>query len=438
MTKQMHHCSLQVQGLHCRSCELTLEQALRQLPGVTDVDVSAADGVAQLRGTKPIDRAAVARVVAAEGYGAGVEAVAHPKLLQLAVAFALSTLLLWLLSRVHILGFAPSAAAGLTLFGSFTIGIVAGMSSCLAVVGGFVLALSSRLSTQDRPPMQRLFPLLQFNVGRLVGYFLLGALVGLIGQSFSFGPLATAILTLAVAGLMLWIGLSLLGVPLTLPRSIVPKSALRWIAGLSESDHPAAPTLLGALTFFLPCGFTQSVQLVALATGDPMQSGLLLFAFALGTLPSLLFVSLAATVQGRGVRQWFQLTAGALVVLLALLNVQSSLALLGVPLPTSFSSMQLVMAPQAVPGGLQEVSMVVSPYGSYEPDGFIVQAGSPVRWHIDGTHAEGCTSNLVVPSLGIERQLEAGDNVIEFTPTAPGTIAFSCGMGMVRGSFKVI
>ena len=82
--------------------------------------------------------------------------------------------------------------------------------------------------------------------------------------------------------------------------------------------------------------------------------------------------------------------------------------------------------------------MEVTPYGTYEPDILTVRAGVPVRWIIDGHGVEGCTRILVVPALGISTPLTTGKNVVEFTPPEPGDLAFSCSMGMVRGTMRVI
>ena len=88
-------------------------------------------------------------------------------------------------------------------------------------------------------------------------------------------------------------------------------------------------------------------------------------------------------------------------------------------------------------GSAQEVRMTVKA-GSYEPPSLTVKAGQPVRWMVDGTKAVGCTKYLVAPSLGINKKLDTGINVIEFTPTKKGNIGFSCSMGMVNGEFQVI
>lgn len=48
------------------------------------------------------------------------------------------------------------------------------------------------------------------------------------------------------------------------------------------------PFVVGLLNGFMPCGPLQSIQLVALATGNPFTGGLSMFAFSLGTVPLML------------------------------------------------------------------------------------------------------------------------------------------------------
>ncbi len=53
---------------------------------------------------------------------------------------------------------------------------------------------------------------------------------------------------------------------------------------------PWAPFVLGAGTFFLPCGFTQALQFYVLAQGSAVTGATTMLVFALGTLPMLLAV----------------------------------------------------------------------------------------------------------------------------------------------------
>ncbi len=45
---------------------------------------------------------------------------------------------------------------------------------------------------------------------------------------------------------------------------------------------------------------------------------------------------------------------------------------------------------------------------------------------------------MIVPDYGIQHAFDYGENVIEFTPTEPGLVRYSCWMGMVYGSINVI
>ena len=75
---------------------------------------------------------------------------------------------------------------------------------------------------------------------------------------------------------------------------------------------------------------------------------------------------------------------------------------------------------------------------AYAPNTFTVKKGVTVRWIITSESEYSCASTIIVPSLGISRSLKAGENIIEFTPTQAGSIAFSCSMGMYQGIFHVI
>jgi sulfite exporter TauE/SafE len=113
----------------------------------------------------------------------------------------------------------------------------------------------------------------------------------------------------------------------------VPKAVAEPIHGLAErgNNHPAF--LLGGLTFFLPCGFTQALQLYVLAKGDVLTGGLILLAFALGTLPALLSLSALSSFAKGVFQRRFLKIAGAAVVVLGL-NIQSGLARSGIGHPT--------------------------------------------------------------------------------------------------------
>ncbi len=434
-------------GMTCPSCELLLERKLKAVPGVKSVDVNHKTGIASL--TVDIDAPPNKEVIAATIQKAGYslsgdsDATSHSrKWLEIGASLVIIFALYKLLQAFDLVSLAPSTTGVLSVGGILLIGLVAGMSSCLAVAGGLLLALAAKHNEMNRAETawEKFRPLLHFNIGRLLSYFVLGGLVGLIGQSITLSTRMTGYMNIVIACVMLWLALSILKI---VPKGSFPirppKKLSRWIAGLSDSDHPVAPFTLGALTFFLPCGFTQSLQLVALASGNFATGAVVMSVFALGTLPSLLGLSfISATAKGRS-SQLFLRFSGALVLILGLLNLQTGFALTGLYIPTTFAGVQQQVAPSAPLGGtsVQEVSMAVTRSG-YEPSILTIKAGVPVRWKVDGTAAAGCTSIMTIPSLNVSQALHGGENIIEFTAPKPGQLAFMCSMGMVRGSFTVI
>lgn len=87
-------------------------------------------------------------------------------------------------------------------------------------------------------------------------------------------------------------------------------------------------------------------------------------------------------------------------------------------------------------GGRQDV--VVRVDGGYEPSAIQVVAGRPVRLSFDRIDTSGCSEEVTLPDFGIRRFLPTGARTtVEFTPSEPGTYAFTCGMGMLRGRLVV-
>lgn len=87
-------------------------------------------------------------------------------------------------------------------------------------------------------------------------------------------------------------------------------------------------------------------------------------------------------------------------------------------------------------GGVQEVEVAV--HGGYEPAEVRVRAGAPVRLVFDRRERSSCSEEVVFPDFGIRRYLPAFQKtVVELTPGAPGTYAFTCGMSMLRGRLVV-
>ena len=87
--------------------------------------------------------------------------------------------------------------------------------------------------------------------------------------------------------------------------------------------------------------------------------------------------------------------------------------------------------------GVQIVKMTQTSSG-YSPNSFTIKKGIPVKWIVTSEDAFTCAASIVSSKLGIRKNLEAGENIIEFTPTEAGQVRFTCSMGMYSGVFNVV
>ena len=208
---------------------------------------------------------------------------------------------------------------------SFIIGLIASVSSCLAVVGGLVLSLSVKVSQDDVSDTKTF---LLFHTGRLFSFAVLGGVLGAVGSVIDINFTFTAILGLLASLVTLLLGLNLVGVfeknKITLPLGIF--NFFRRI------EHKTfTPLMIGFATFFLPCGFTQSMQVSALSSGSFVSGLLIMLAFALGTLPMLVLLSFgpASFARGRHAPLFFK-SAGVVVIGLGLFALLAGLAGFGI------------------------------------------------------------------------------------------------------------
>jgi hypothetical protein len=185
----------------------------------------------------------------------------------------------------------------LTLLSALIVGLLGG-GHCVGMCGGIVGAVSLTLPGQ-RSSLGYSFA---YNAGRITSYTAAGVLAGLLGASSLFlqhlfpiekllyllASLMLIVLGLYLAGL--WQGVLVLekagGL---LWQRLQPLS--RKLLPLRSIPHAFA---LGLVWGWLPCGLVYSVLVAALATGSALQGGLLMLAFGLGTLPTLIAMGMAA------------------------------------------------------------------------------------------------------------------------------------------------
>jgi uncharacterized protein len=327
----------------------------------------------------------------------------------------------------------------------FGIGLVASVSSCMAVTGGLLVAVSAKYNdvTGNLSHLQRLRPHLYFNAGRIVSYILLGGAIGALGSTLTLSARVNGILTILASAVMILLGLQMLRLFPALTRFMptMPKALAHRIHDLAERETKGGAFLLGGATFFLPCGFTQALQLYVFSKGSFTIGALTMLAFSVGTLPALLSLSAVSSFATGVFQRRFLKLAGVAVIVLGVVNVQYGLVLAGGDLsaaPTAASTTPTTVAmTQSTPTGAKQIAVMRVDGYQYLPNRFTVTQGVPVEWRIDGAAAAGCGRIVIAPGLGIRKYLAAeGTTIIAFTPEKTGDFGFNCGMGMMTPGSK--
>lgn len=331
-----------VSGMHCHSCILLTEGELSEYPGVTKALSSLKTHSVTVTGDfgdKGVEQvmSEMSEMLKKHGYSLALE---KPQVVvdwaQFRIALPLALILVALFLGLQKTGIVNLVDTTTVSYGTvFLIGIIASLSTCMAVVGGLVLSVSATFAKDG----DRIKPQLLFHVGRLVSFFVLGGAIGAVGASFALGTGAMFVMSFLVGLVMLILGINLLDVFPWAKRlqPAMPRFLSKHALGVTRFNHTLTPLLIGLATFFLPCGFTQSMQLYTLSTGSFLTGALTMLTFALGTLPVLGLISFSSfSIEHSTRKGLFFKTAGLIVIFFAIFNLYNSLVVVGV-LPPLFS-----------------------------------------------------------------------------------------------------
>jgi len=328
-----------VNGMHCAACVVLTENELGELPEVTKAKASLNHLNVEVTGDfgdKAPEHIArdLSEVLKPHGYMLTLEKSRHSAKwadFVLAVPIATGFILLFvILQKLGVVNLITTSKVG---YGTaFVIGLVASVSTCMAVVGGLVLSMSSTLAREG----DKVKPEIYFHIGRLISFFTLGGVIGAFGAVFQFGTTSMFLLNIIIALVLFILGVNLLNVfPWAKKlQPTMPGFIGKRVHNLKNLNHTLTPFLVGIATFFLPCGFTQSMQLYTLTTGNFLTGALIMFSFALGTLPILALLSFSSLgIHTKGQSSIFFKTAGLIVIFFGIYNIINALAAAGIIAP---------------------------------------------------------------------------------------------------------
>lgn len=446
---------LQIEGMTCVGCETRIENKLRKAKGILSVKASYANGTARitfdneliaLHEIKRIIESIDYKVIRPKSVASGKIKSLSDKLYEL-IMIALVMVAIYSILRstglLNILNVFPEVKQGMSYGVLFVIGILTSLH-CVAMCGGINLSQCVPQSVNPDPTNKttNLMPSILYNSGRVVSYTLIGAIVGALGSLISFSGQAKGLVAIVASIFMVIMGINMLNLFPWMrkfnPR--LPKIFARKINSEKQGVN-TRPFYVGLLNGLMPCGPLQAMQLYALSTGDPIKGGLSMLFFSLGTVPLMFGLGAISSMLSKKFTHKMMKVSAVLVIVLGFVMFQTGLSVSGIALPSILDIIGLADKSTAnkaiVSDGVQTITTELHS-GSYES--ITVQAGIPVKWNIHagpGTR-NGCNYRIIIQTLGIQIQLEEGDNIIKFTPEKAQTINFNCWMGMIRGRIKVL
>ena len=446
--------ALLIEGMTCINCQNRIEQALRTIAGISKVYVSYSKGQAEIEFDNDIlTLDCIIAVIQNLDYKVVKKRKKdYSEFVNRAVTFAIIILLYCLLQRFGILNLlVPSMLADSKMsYGMlFIVGLLTSVH-CIAMCGGINLSQCIPVVDDDNgktPKNKIILPSLLYNTGRVISYSVIGFLLGGMGMLLTGGggmgiPLLLQGILKIIAGLfMVIMGINMLGwIPL------LRKFQIRFPQRLADKINKKRrrenrPFFVGLLNGLMPCGPMQSMQIIALGSGNPVSGATAMLMFSLGTVPLMLGFGSMVSALGKKYTKIVMRVGSVLVVVLGLAMLSQGVSLSGINMyrtgTESADTEELNVAKISASGDMQYVNSELD-FGTY-PE-ITVYSGIPVKWTINVPEEviNGCNYKMVISTYGITHEFTPGENLIEFTPGESGTVQYTCWMGMINGKINII
>lgn len=430
---------LKVEGMTCAHCELAIEEGLKDLPLVKDVQASFSKGevIITYEAQEP-SKGDIEKGLKDLGYFLGNNEEKSKELgerrssvLYILIIILGGYMILKELGLLNFTNYFPKVEASMGYSLLFIIGLLTSLH-CIAMCGGINLAQSINSIEKSTSSLK---PNALYNLGRVISYTLIGGLAGALGSVVTVGGTFRGTVAILAGIFMIIMGINMTGIFPGLRRFNLkmPKFIGRRISGAKRKS--TSSFYIGLLNGLMPCGPLQSMQLYALSTGSFAAGALSMFLFSLGTVPLMFGLGALISRLSKKFTEKIITVGAVLVVVLGFGMLNSGLALSGIVVSKTSSNVE-VMNTARVEGNYQSINTSLE-FRSYPV--IKVKAGIPVKWTItaEAEKLTGCNNEIIIPKLGVTKELKEGENVIEFTPSESGQYGYSCWMGMIRSSIIV-
>lgn len=485
---------LHINGMYCVNCQNKIEKQLNCTCGIIHANVSYKKSIADIKyDEEKIKPKEIIAIIEALDY----KALQKPPKADMSNIMCMLIIIISLyiiLQKIGLLNLlVPEQLADHKMGYSmlFVIGLLTSVH-CLAMCGGINLSQCLAFKKQDKEKhfLTSFYPVLTYNLGRILSYTVIGFLLGMISFllknhiEIGISYFVQGMVKIIAGLLMIVMGINMLDFFPWLNHLVfhLPKFFVKKIR--KEKNKRKQPFIVGFLNGFMPCGPLQSMWIVALSTSHPLSGALSMFMFGLGTVPLMLGFGTIVVALGRKFSERV-MTIGAVFIIvfgLAMLSQGGSLSgwftndlllnfivafsivgvLLSIPVETKILKNMIKIASiliivtsyglydfqrkinqYAIDDSKSEivngVQIVNSSLSSGQYPNITVQSNIPVKWiiHAPKGSINGCNYKFMIQDYNIEYKFHTGENIIEFTPNENGTIQYSCWMGMIHGQIFV-
>ncbi len=322
---------LQVSGMVCSGCEVTIEEALKPLAGINRVKADYPKGFVVLDFNKDeIDLSIISQYIVEVGY----QVVETNDTVEIKTSMVILKIVLSLLALIGIIALMvfsrklwhqfslPDIDSSLTESMIFITGLITGLH-CVGMCGAFVINYTAKDTEHGR---NSYLSHILYALGKTLSYTLFGAFFGFIGSLISITPFIKGISAIVAGSFLTIFGLNMLNVfaPLKRIRFSQPQAMARF--AIKKRKQAKSPFFIGFFTgFLLGCGPLQAMYVMAAGTSDPVQGAKILFFFGLGTLPALLSFGFIARLLTAQMTKRFLQTSGIILIFIGLMMFNKGL-----------------------------------------------------------------------------------------------------------------
>lgn len=418
---------VKIKGISCNHCLQTIEVNLLKDKNIESVKFK--NDIAIITYKNTINREKLIKKIISLGYYTEEDYISDDitqldnktNLKEIVLIITILILIFYLLYKLigfNIFNVIPTIDSNITYGMLFITGLFTSIH-CISMCGA--INLLTVINKTGKRNYKR--PIL-YNLGRLISYTFLGAVVGIIGSTITINNKVSGIIILLAATIMFLMALSMLG--------IIPLRKVKRFKGKLKTK---SSFLIGLLNGLMPCGPLQAMQVYALSTGSPIKGAISMFLFCLGTIPLMLSTGLILTRPNSKNKILINKIATCLILILSLVMLNQ--ALLSLDIDLFKNQKEETYQKSIIKDNYQEIKINAS-YDNYQD--IIIQKDIPVKLiiHVDKDKLTGCNNEIYLKKYNIKKKLVAGDNLIEFTPTKVETLTYTCYMNMIKNNIKVI